>query len=226
MNGGKKKRWLVTVCAAVLVLCLGGPVSADDYDASDPPKTSGPLIGSPIGCEDDGPAHAGRSKGQTCSWSYQLVPAETAVGEDFSAYWLQMEITPGRGVCAKQMSFSLTLPADARIVSAVPARSSKVSRIRPISPKLVVDGGGTAPLPGTVSQDLNSAPGRIGIRIEPHRYFFTWIGNSREKAEVAIGLQIAGRSLPPNLISAWSETLGLVVGTCSSHAAHPSQQGS
>jgi hypothetical protein len=190
------------------------PLGARNPDASDPPQTSGPLVGSPFGCEDDGPPGHNEIKAQACSWSYELIPAELDATHDFSAYWLQMEVDPESG-CVKEMFFKVTVPPEMRILSAVPSRSRRIVKSRPMTTQLVVDGDGSAPVPGAVSQDLTSAPGRTFVTSGTRTYSYRWRGNSPHKVVVAIGLQLSHPSLPSDsLFSAWSEGLGFGWGSC------------
>ena len=147
------------------------PVGAEDPNASNPPRVSGPLVGSPLGCEDDGPAGPGEAKWQACSWHYQLA-GDGNFEEDFSAYWLQMEIDPGKGLCAKGMSFKISDLNGVRIVSAVPRRSSRIPKSRSITTELVVDAEGSAPVPGTVAQDGLLGPGRTTVRRDEDSYSY------------------------------------------------------
>lgn len=214
----EKLRRLSLVAGLCLAL-LGAtsPVGADDFDASDPPRTSGPLVGSPFGCDDNGPAKPHETRGQACSWAYDLVPAQTNATEDFSAYWVQIEVDPGKHWCVKEVSFKVTAPNHVRIVSAVPARGHRIARAKGMTSRLVVDAEGTAPVPGVVSQGLSTTPGRTTVDVGHRRYSYRWRGNSADKLGVAIGLQLAGQRLSPELFRVWSEGIGFIVGTCSTH---------
>ena len=202
---------------ALLVIVLGmpgPPLSARNPDASDAPQTSGPLVASPFGCQDDGPRQPNESQGQACSWSYKLLPIEADAGNDFSAYWLQMELDPARGECVKEMSLDIELPPEIEIVSASPSRSSRTAKTRPSTTRLVVDGGGTAPIPGTISQSITAVRGRTFVRRNAHSYSYTWRGNAPHKVVVAIGLQMSESSIPKGLLSTWTEGGGWGWGFC------------
>lgn len=200
------------LCAAVS--WPAQPAAAQDPDASNPPRVSGPLVGSPLGCEDNGPAAPGEAKGQSCSWLYDLVPAESNLEENFSAYWVQMEIDPGKGWCAKEMSFTMSAPSDGRIVSAAPDRGGRIGKSRLTTTELIVDAEGAAPLPGTVAQDVKPGRGRVTVTMDESVYSYRWRGNSRDKVVLAVGIQMTHAGLPPELFSTWSEGMSFTMGSC------------
>lgn len=190
------------------------PAAAQDPDASNPPRVSGPLVGSPFGCEDNGPAAPGEAKGQSCSWLYDLVPAESNPEEDFSAYWVQMEIDPGKGFCAKEMSFRMSAPSGGRIVSAAPDRDRRITKSRLTTTELIVNADGAAPIPGAVAQDVKPGRGRVTVTVNENAYSYRWKGNSRHKVVLAVGIQLTHAGLPPDLFSSWSEGMSFTMGSC------------
>lgn len=196
------------------VVALGAPALADDPDASNPPRVSGPLVGSPFSCEDNGPPGPGETKGQSCSWMYNLAPAETDAERDFSAYWVQMEIHPGKGQCALMLQFDVQLPDGVELLSASHQKSRRLSKRTDQTSTLVVDGAGAAPLPGRIEQDMLMTSGHEVVRMSDQRYRYRWTGPSKSKIVVAIGLQMAHRSLPPELFAGWSEGQGMGMGSC------------
>ncbi|MGH2755554.1 MAG: hypothetical protein ACRDLB_14140, partial [Actinomycetota bacterium] len=206
------RRIIAIVCTTLLV--AAAPGAADDRDASDPPRTSGPLIGSPFGCEDAGDAEPGETVMQSCSWSYDLVPAESNAGEDFSVYWMQLEIDPGKGWCARDVFFELTAPSDGRIVSAVPAEGGKQIRNRASVTRLAVDAEGAAPVPGSVEQDVVLPKGRTKVSVSEEGYSYRWRGNSSDKIVVAIGIQMSHRRLPPAPIYSQAGATGFGISSC------------
>jgi hypothetical protein len=189
-------------------------VASAGSDASNNPRTSGPLVGLVTQCPDNGPAARNEAKGQSCAWSYQLAPAESNATEDFSAFWIQMEIDPGAGWCAKEIRFSISAPSDGRIVSGVPSEGGRITKARPEVTELVVDGEGTAPLPGLISQDVYVPEGRTKVSVNGKRYSYAWRGDSREKIVVAIGVQMAHGRVPPDFFYTISESEGGSVGSC------------
>ena len=208
---------LPTKAIAITALALSFasvPAAAEDPDASRPPTTSGPILGVAFPCEDNGRASRNEVKGQSCSWTYHLVPADTDAQDDFGAYWFQMELDPGKGMCAKQLRFELDAPSNGRIVSAVPADSGRIRSRSIATTELVVDGGGTAVAPGTISQEVAQAPGRVRVSLDGNHYSYEWTGNSRDKVMVAIGIQLSSRRLPPEFFASWSEGEGAGMGSC------------
>ena len=197
---------------AAAAIAFGAPALANQPDASDPPRVSGPLVGLPFGCEDNGPAGPGEVKGQSCSWSYNLA-ADTAAQRDFSAYWVQMEIDPGKGNCALELDFDVDLPEEIQLVSATHDSSRRLSKKTGQTSRLVVDGGGTAPASGTIEQDLLMSNGRETVAISDHTYSYKWRGKSKTKIVLAIGLQMSHAS-PPDLFTTWSEGQGMAMGSC------------
>jgi hypothetical protein len=209
---------LVRPLALSLVLLLAGasgPSAGEtDPDASRSPRVSGPLLGFPFDCEDNGPADPGETRGQSCTWSYELAPIETDVEHDFSAYWVQMEIEPSKGSCALELIFDLELPDSATLISATHEKNRRIKKNTEQLSRLLVDGGGTAPVPGTIEQDVAVPKGREKIKMRERGYRYRWIGRSRDKVVVAIGLQIAHRSTPPEFFYTTSEGHGMGWGSC------------
>lgn len=195
----------------MLALAFPVPASAAVQDASEAPRTSGPLVpGSPLGCEDDGPPGPGESRGQSCAWAYDLVPADTNAAEDFVGYWIQMEANPAPGMCVKRMHFDTTGPQSARLVSATPS-TGKARGATTV--ELVVDGEGAAPAPGTIAQDVDLPKGRVRTTLRPHRFTYDWAGNAPGKVVLAFGVQWAYQ-VPPSFAPAWAEGLGMAIGPC------------
>lgn len=205
-----------TALAAILLLCFASGVgrSADAPDASDPPRTEGPLVSLSTPCEDDGPPGPREAKAQTCGWSYSLAPVESDVDEDFSVDWIQMEIDPGKLGCAKELSFYMSAPTGGRIVSASPDHSYRIDKYDNNLASIVVDGDGTAPIPGQVSQDVMPAPGRVTVKMTESSYRYRWTGNSREKVVLAVGVQTSHRMVPPQLIYSQGGGGGFGMGSC------------
>jgi hypothetical protein len=176
-------------------------------------------------CEDNGPAGPNEFKFQSCGWTYELAPAETNTGEDFTALWVQMEIDPGPE-CAQMMLFRMKVPKNARVVSGVPDRTGRIRRASaPTTTELVVDGDGAAPLPGTVAQDVAMSSGRAYVEISEREYRYFWIGNASEKVNLAIGVQIAHEVSLDEWFASWSEQVGAGGGTCSGAIFTPPHRG-
>ncbi len=196
------------------LLASAHPAIAGDPDASDPPRSSGPLVALPYECEDNGPARPSETQGQSCSWTYELAPVHTEPQRQFSAYWIQMEIDPADGECALELMFELEVPDSVEIISASAERNRRISqRTNPIA-ELVVDAGGAAPVPGTVSQQTMVETGRETVDLTKHSYSYTWTGTSKTKVMLAIGVQLAYRTVPPEFYYEWSEGYGMGWGSC------------
>ncbi|HYO60402.1 MAG TPA: hypothetical protein VEU29_00705 [Actinomycetota bacterium] len=198
---------------AAAALWLPAAPAAAAPDASQPPRTSGPLIGVPLPCEDNGTAGRGEVHGQSCSWSYELAPADTDPARDFSAYWTQIEIDPGKGMCAHRIVFGVELEGDARIVSAAPAKGSRGDAAGVT--QLVVDGDGAAPVPGTIEQDVSVPSGRSKVRVDESSYRYVWTGNSKDKVVIALGVQMSHGRVPPDPETSMSVRTGSGGGSCS-----------
>jgi hypothetical protein len=199
---------------AVALAAFAMPAHARDPDASDPPRVSGPLVGAPVGCEDNGPGGPRETKGQSCTWEYDLAPTDTDPLNDYAAYWVQMEIDPAKGECAMMLMFDVELPDNVRIVSASAEQDRKIDSSSDPVAELVVDGGGSAPVPGSLSQDIMVTEGRERVRMTDHRYSYTWTGSSKSKVMVAVGLQLSYQTLPPEFFYTWSEGQGVGWGSC------------
>jgi hypothetical protein len=99
-------------------------------------------------------------------------------------------------------------------VSASAEENRRIDRSSQPIAELIVDGDGSAPVPGTVSQDIMVTEGRERVRMTDHTYSYTWSGSSKSKVMVAIGLQLSYRSVPPEFFYSWSEGQGVGWGSC------------
>lgn len=205
---------IVPVALAALLVLPAAPSRADAPDASRPPQTSGPLVSVPTTCEDNGPARGHEMKGQSCDWSYELVPAETDVDDDFEAWWIQIEVDPGKGWCAMDLSVEVSAPSDGRIVSAVPDHGGRIDNGAAAITSLLVDGGGSAPVPGTISQTVAPARGRTTVTLTDDHYSFRWRGHSKNKVMFAVGVQVAHGRTPLQLTYTQSGGFGFGGGSC------------
>lgn len=212
-----KRQLRVAVAVLGVLLISQLPAGASDHpDASDPPRVAGPLIGLSIGCEDNGPARPGEAKGQGCAWRYDLLPLDSKVREDFSAFWIQMEIDPGKHTCAYQMGFEVTGITNGRIISATPARSRTLTNEAPSRTRLEVDGNRAAIIGGTISQRIQLNSGRIAVEKSSNHYSFRWSGASRSKVMAAVGIEVAREGTPPEITYSWSQRQRFGVGACHS----------
>jgi hypothetical protein len=209
--GGRR---FILVAVAALVLTAAQPALARDPDASDSPRVSGPLVFLPYECEDNGTPGPHESAAQACGWWYDLAPLDTDPIHDFSAYWLQIELDPAKGQCVFHLEFDMELPESVQIVSASAETDRRITaKTEPVA-ELVVDGGGTAPVPGVISQDTLVSKGRERVRMTDHTYSYSWSGVSKDKVMVAVGVQLAHTSVPPELFYTWSEGQGVGWGSC------------
>ncbi|MEA2451962.1 MAG: hypothetical protein QOG04_672 [Actinomycetota bacterium] len=190
-------------------------MSAAGADVGDEPRTSGPLVSIPSDCNPDS-GDPEQTVFRTCSWSYTMLPAETDAQEDFSALWLQLEVDPGEGTCLRELRVILKAPSDGRIVSGAPAESGRIDKAAAAVTELSVDGGGTAPVPGTVAQDVDLVPGQVSVNVNDKQYRYVWRGKTKNKMMVAVGVQMAHRAVPPAL----TYSIGGVVGA-SMDSCHP-----
>ncbi|MGI8775024.1 MAG: hypothetical protein ACR2KQ_08440 [Actinomycetota bacterium] len=195
---------------------LAGPEAlAYNQDASEQPRSSGPLIASPGPCvRDEASGKGGTTTFESCYWSYSLIPAESDIDEDFSALWYQLEIDPGKGTCATGIGIEISAPSDGRIVSSFPDRSRRIRKSSARISMLTIDGEGSAPLPGTIEQDVVDVPGRVKAKVSSERYRFEWRGKSRKKVMFAVGVEMAHSSLPPAVISMQSVSEWYEAGNC------------
>ncbi len=220
MSDRKGLRPLALLTLVVLSISsgMGSPVKAlqpGDQDASDPPTTTGPLIGAnPLGCEDAGEPGPGEVIAQSCSWSYELIPLESNPAEDFGAYWIQMEIHPGKGECAKELIFDVEPPSGGRITSASPDASARVNASKPTVSGLIVDAEGAAPVPGGIHQEVTYGKGNLTVTVSEQKYSFHWVGSSKNKIIVAIGVEIAHEPLLAGAFSLGRERVGFGMGPC------------
>jgi hypothetical protein len=147
-------------------------------------------------CEGDEPTGEGEFGGRMCTWRYDLLPAETNAGEDFSAFWLQMEVFSG-GECIRAVELELQVPKGVRVVSGAPAKGGRFTRSSvPTTTELIVDAEGTAFVPGTVVQDSAAPAGRVEVAVGARRYRYSWRGNSRDTVMIPLGVQLAHSAVP------------------------------
>lgn len=197
--------------AVVGVYATALPANAAN-DATHAPTHDGPLISGETDCFSSEMPDGSRT--QACSWWFDLVPAETNPLEDYHAYWFQFELDPGPRSCARGLSFYLAPPESARIVSATPAKSRRVGGAAVAVTRLTVDAEGGAPLPASVENELREAPGRLNVRHAPDGYAVRWQGSVADKIVLAVGIQLAGKRIPPEILSRWFEANRADVGPC------------
>ncbi len=199
-------RFARSFVAAVVLLVVAGP------PAGAWPTTSGPLVARSVRCDDDrGPS--GSLMWNCDSW-FELLPAETNALEDYSVYWAVVGIDPGLGWCATHLEFAIELPSSARVVSAVPERGGVVHREGSVKTELLVDAEGTAPVPGEIYENATARRGRTVVRWGLRGYAYRWTGRSPRELYSVIGLQIAGRRIPPQLLNLSLEGMRWDVETC------------
>ena len=190
------------------------PVYGHGTKASDPPHVSGPLIGSQHSCAQHEAPQPSQIVVQSCSWIYRLAPLHTRPSEDYEAYWVQLEIDPGRQTCAGKIVFRLSVPRDARILSTTPNHSSLFRSPRTTALSLEVDANGAAPIPGVIRQTFLQRRRYVRVRSDHHQYVYTWWGRSRQTVMAAIGMELSHDTVPPTLSINWSELRGSRAENC------------
>ena len=151
-------RSLGLVAGVVGVLVAGAP-GIGAREASDGPTSSGPLVRRTVSCDEN----SDFSTGWSCSSWFELLPAETNVTEDYSAFWVNLGIEPDPGWCARSLSFSAEFPSTARVVSVVPGDDARFPRARTMLTELVVDAEGGAPVPGRIEEEARIGAGRVEV---------------------------------------------------------------
>jgi hypothetical protein len=212
---GRLKRLGLVI--GVLISLVPGLALAQGTDAQTPPETAGPLV--PISeqqCQGGQLAVPGFgivAESEVCLWLYRLAPVETNVEDDFTAFWLQYEVIPYGGWCVVDVEVDLRGPDDGRILSTTALRDGKYPTDKKQDLDLVVDGDGTAPIPGSILQKVTAPRGRVTSRTSNNRFTFGWKGASDDPVMFAWGLQTSHPS--PHLLD-YSEKLGLrsVIGGC------------
>lgn len=198
------------VLAVVIGVLSGfpGAASAVIRDASEAPRTSGPLIATNEACGEDESSPMGGLRTQTCVWTF-VAPAETEASEDFTSYWVQIEAEPARDWCVLGLGFDSTGPDVGRIVTGVPGSGKTGGKT---TVELVV-AAGAAVTPGAVAQDLVQPKGRVRTTLDPDLFTYRWKGRSSKKVVVAMGLQLA-YPVPPPVITQWIEGTHFYYGAC------------
>lgn len=200
---GRGGRFRAGALVALLAVTLGSlPAHAGQTDASTPPEVSGPILEGDTYCE----AREVRAKRvgslgsiEVCVFYYSLLPAETDPTNDFEVTWMQFEMMPAPGWCVSSTMTELDVPSDMKMVSATPTDDERTAKARAMTVSLAVDGGGKAPMPGEISQDITLMPGRLDTKLTRKQISLEWKGQSAEPVMLALGIQ-ASRYVVPELV--------------------------
>lgn len=210
------KARVLGLSALVILMTLGPAGAAGGPDASDPPRTTGPLVNTQVPCEDNDDAGPGGSTMQWCDWFYDLA-LDTSPTEETVVFWTQMEIEPAKGWCATELTFQTDLPEGWKILSASLEKSRRVSKDI-TKARLDVDGGGSGVVPASVEQDISLSSGREIVRMKQDRYSYTWLGKSRKKVMIAVGLELLQPAVEADPFTLWTTGGGGGASTCGAHS--------
>jgi hypothetical protein len=196
---------VVFACLAV----LGGPAAqaAGQMRADDPPTVEGYFYSDPSQqCDDQTLKSDGKPviKVAFCIFFFGFDPVwELDFSSDYGVVWAQATFDALPGYCTSQLSFYVEMPDGTLLYERAPREPMRVRKRTPLTVDVNATAGGTAIVPGRISQDVQLLPGRMtptGNEAEP-KVGVAWKGRSPAKLAFATGAEVSWPwlSSPPSI---------------------------
>ena len=199
-------------CLAVLLVCLavlGGPsaLAARQLRADDPPTVQGSFYSEPDQqCDDQTLKSDGKPviKVAFCIFFFSFDPLyEVDLDNDYGVVWAQATFDALPGYCTSDLSFYVEMPDGTVLYERAPRVAVTTKKPRAATVDVNATAGGSAIVPGRISQELVLLPGKTtptGDEDEP-RVGVAWKGRSPAKLAFATGAEISWPwlSSPPSI---------------------------
>jgi hypothetical protein len=186
----------ITLLLLVLVLLAApSPAFAAQLDASDGPRTRGPLTKVSKRCIRDVKRSDGGqviAKFALCRWFFRFRPSrETNPNRNFGAWWMQGVVDAQNGWCTKWTKANTNLPDGWKGVA--PKLGTDRRGPQTYTSRLVIDAQGATATPGRLSQDFIIRRGKMtAFRPRPSRYRVKWEGRpTPDKLAYAYGVEMS-----------------------------------
>jgi hypothetical protein len=184
----------------VLLLTLGllaaaVPASAAQLEASDGPRSRGPLRQDRKKCIRDvrrTPGGQVIARFALCRWFFRFrADRETNPNRNFGAWWVQAAVDAENGWCTKVTRVDSNLPDGWKGVA--PKLGADPRGPQTYTTRLKVDAQGATTNPGRLSQDFMIRQGRMtAFRPAPGRYRLRWDGRpTPKKLSYAVGIEMS-----------------------------------
>ena len=197
---------------AVLLACLavlGGPAAhaADQLRADDPPKVEGNFYTNPDQqCDQQTLKSGGKPviKVAFCIFFFGFDPLwELDLYNDYGVVWAQATFDALPGYCTSELSFYVQMPDGTLVYERTPREPASARKRTPLTVDVHATAGGTAIVPGRISQEFQLLPGKMtptGTEDEP-KVGVAWKGRSPAKLAFATGAEISWPwlSAPPSI---------------------------
>ena len=189
---------------------LGGPVAhaGGQLRANDPPTVEGEFYDEPDQqCDEQTLKSDGKPviKVAFCIFFFGFDALyELDLNNDYGVVWAQATFDALPGYCTSELSFYVEMPDGTSIYERMPGKPMTTKKKRaPAMFLLNATAGGTAVVPGWVSQDLYLLPGKItptGSESEP-RVGLAWKGRTPHKLAFVTGAEVSWPwlSSPPSI---------------------------
>lgn len=197
---------------AVLLACLavlGGPAAhaADQLRADDPPLVEGNFYPNPDQqCDDQTLKSDGKPviKVAFCIFFFGFDPLyEIDLNNDFGVVWAQATFDALPGYCTSELSFYVEMPDGTLLYERAPREASSVKKRTPTTFDVNATAGGSAIVPGRISQELQLLPGKMTPTggDDEARVGVAWKGRSPSKLAFATGAEVSWPWLsgPPSI---------------------------
>lgn len=197
---------------AVLVACLavlGGPVAhaAGQLKANEPPTVQGEFYEEPDQqCDEQTLKSDGKPviKVAFCIFFFGFDALyELDLSNDYGVVWAQATFDALPGYCTSELSFYVEMPDGTQVYERAPLDPIATKKRTPATVEVNATAGGTAVVPGKVSQELVLLRGKLtptGSESEP-RVGLAWKGRASEKLAFATGAEVSWPWLesPPSI---------------------------
>ena len=177
------------------LLLLSTPAAAAQLDASERPRSSGPLSFEGKHCARQTLRADGKkvATARTCLFLYSFSPlSETDALRDYGAAWAQTEVDASGGWCATKIRSALFLPKETEGHTHAPT-AKKAAKPKRVTTKLVVDAEGFGLAEGILTQSYRLYPRRITPSVSDagRTVSVTWKGNTSKPLAFALGLEFS-----------------------------------
>lgn len=177
------------------LLLVSTPAAAAQLDASERPRSSGPLSFEGKRCV----RHTLRADGnkvasaRTCLFLYSYSPlSETDALRDYGAAWSQTQVDARGGWCATKIRSALFLPEETEGHAHAP-KAKKAAKPKRVTTKLVVDAERFGLADGTLTQAYRLYPRRITPAVSDagRTLSVTWNGHTSKPLAFVLGLEFS-----------------------------------
>jgi hypothetical protein len=213
------RKVLAVVLACLATLGVPAAHAAGQLRADDPPTAQGNFYPDPDRqCDEQTLKSDGKPviKVAFCIFFFSWDPLyELDLDNDYGVVWAQATFDALPGYCTSELSFYVEMPDGTLLYDRAPRDPVTTKKRTPATVVVQATAGGSALVPGQVSQDLQLLPGKTrptGSEDEP-KVGVAWKGRTPAKLAFATGAEVAWPwlSSPPS-IRLGADTIRLTTG--------------